>query len=258
MGNQYTKIKNELDNVVHDIECCLISGLSVNEISILLDYGYSAVYNCIIRNGLKHYVSIKNIGKGNRYDEYYKKYENDHSLTKDVLFDCYWNKLMNLYEIADMFNVSASGVLYRLKKYDIKTRKTSEASKLMYERKPELREIHRKNANNGITGIFKKGNKYNNTSIERLFEEYCKLEDLVYNRQFQIYTGGHRYDFLVNGIILVEVDGVYWHDKETQIIKDNNHDKEASENGYFIIRFTDIQIKKTKGECFNEIKRYIE
>lgn len=257
MSNQYTKIKNQLDNVVSDIECCLIDGLSVNQISMLFGYGYSAIYNCIVRNGLKKYVSVKNIGKGTRYDEYNLQYNNNHKLTKEVLFKLYWEDLKDMYEIADTFNMSPSGVLYRLRKYNIPTRKRSEASKLLYKKNPELREVHRKNANNGVTGIFKKGNNYSNTGIERLFESYCISENMVYNRQFQIYPGGHRYDFLVNPNILVELDGVYWHDTDKQRIKDIEQENDARLNGYYIFRFTDTTIKETKGECFNDIKRHV-
>ena len=257
MSNQYTKIKNQLDNVVDDIECCLIDGMSVGEISDFFGYGYSSVYNCIIRNGLNHYVSVKNIGKGRRYDAYNIEYNKNHKLTRDVLFKLYWVDLLDMYEIADMFNVSASGILYRMRKYDIPSRNKSDAAKLLYKKNPGLREIHRKNANNGITGIFRKGNNYKNTNIEKMFEDYCIFENIVYNKQFQIYPGGHRYDFLVNSNILVELDGSYWHDRDNQRIKDDNHDNEARLNGYIIFRFSDLIIKETNGGCFNVIKRYV-
>jgi very-short-patch-repair endonuclease len=40
------------------------------------------------------------------------------------------------------------------------------------------------------------------------------------------------------------------------IIKDILHEEYAIENGFKIVRFTDKEIKETKGLCFERIKRH--
>jgi very-short-patch-repair endonuclease len=254
MPNQHSKLTNEVKTKLPEIKKLLEENYSVNEICKILGYKYAVVYNSICKNGLKHLVSVSSIGKSRTSRKRIEENEKNNPLSKKVLYDLYVIQKKDLYEIAEFFNISPSGVLFRMRKYKIETRKKEEAMKLMYEKKPELREVHRKNANLGITGVFRKGNNYSNTMIEQQFEKYCIENNIPYERSFQITPDTHRYDFLIYNKTIVELDGLYWHKKEKQKIKDKLHEKFAFENGYDVIRFTDKEIKKTKGECFGRIK----
>ena len=255
MPNQYTKITNELNLKVEEIKLLLEEKYSVNEISNIIGYKYAAVYNCIVRNNLKHLVSVNNIGKSRTSKKKIEMYNNTHVLNKEILYELYIIQQKNLYEISKSYNMSPSGVLFRMRIFGIKTRSKKEAIKIMYEKRPEIREQHRKNANLGITGVFKKGNNYSNTKIEQQFEKYCVDYDIPYVRPFQITSDTHRYDFLIYEKLIVELDGLYWHNREKQKIKDKLHEEYAIKNGYEIIRFTDKEIRETKGKCFDRIRK---
>lgn len=256
MPNQYTKLKNEIEQQVDNIKKLLEDNYSVSEISNMLGYKYAAVYNCIRRNNLKHLVNVSTIGKSRTFKKRYVDYNNTHKLNREVLHKLYNEEKKDLYEIAKLFNVSPSGVLYRMRKCEIKTRDNSEANKLLYEKKPELREVHRKNANEGLTGIFRRANNYLYTWIERDFENFCIENSIPYQRLFQITKDTHRYDFLIYDKLIVELDGVYWHNKPKQKMKDMLHEQYAKDNGFDVIRFTDVEIKRTKGKCFELVKNF--
>jgi very-short-patch-repair endonuclease/predicted DNA-binding protein YlxM (UPF0122 family) len=255
MPNQNTKITNELNKKVSEIEELLKDDYSVPEICNILGYKYAAIYNCICRNNLKHLVGVENIGKSRTFRKKYDDYNKNHLLNEEALHQLYVVEKKDLYEIAKIYNLSPSGVLFRMRRLGIKTRGKSEAIKLMYEKKPELRDVHRRNANLGLTGVFKKGNNYSNTKIEQHFEKYCIDNNIKYQRSFQITKDTHRYDFLIYDSIIVELDGLYWHNTEKQKIKDKAHEEWAVEHGYEIVRFTDKEIKETKGECFDRIRK---
>jgi very-short-patch-repair endonuclease len=256
MPNQFTKLKNEIDGKKDNIKKLLEDNYSVSEICNIMGYKYSAVYNCICRNDMKHFVSVENIGKSRTSRKRFDEYNENHILSKELLHRLYVIDKMDLYEISKKYNISPSGVLFRIKSLGLKTRTKSEAAKIMYEKKPELREVHRKNANLGLTGVFKKGNNYSNTKIEQQFEKYCVDNLISYKRPFQITKETHRYDFLIYENTLGELDGLYWHNREKQKIKDRLHEEYAIQNGYNIVRFTDKEIKETKGLCFERIKRH--
>lgn len=255
MPNQYTKLSKELDTKVEIIKSLLEDNYSVSEISKMLDYKYSSVYNCICRNGLKHLVGVEKIGKSRSFKKRYDDYNNSHPLSESVLYELYVIQQKDLYEISRIYNISASGVLYRMNIFGIPTRNKKDAIKIMYHKKPELRDVHRRNANLGLTGVFRKGNNYTNTKIEQYFEKYCVVNNIPYVKQFQITKDTHRYDFLIYEKTIVELDGLYWHDNEKQKEKDKNHIDFALTNGYNVVRFTDKEIKETKGRCFERIRQ---
>lgn len=258
MSNQFSVITKEIESKLNEIESMLKNGYSVSEIQKkLIKYSYSGIYNCIQRNGLSHYVSTKNIGKSRTYKKMLDDYDNNHKLNFETMNHLYNVEKKDLYEIAKIFGVSPSGVLYRMRKLGVKTRNKSEASEVLYMKKPELRETHRKNANEGIIGVFRKGNNYSNTWIEIAFREYCELHNIQFYPQFQITKDTHRYDFLIGKNILVELDGTYWHNKPKQKERDVLHEKYAIDNDYIVLRITDKQIRETRGECFEIIKRYV-
>lgn len=253
MANQYSNLKKEIDSKIKEIEDLLIKGFSAKEISKILDYGYSTVYNAIKRHNLDHFIGVHKNGKSQTSREYVKRIQ---KFDSETLFREYHMNNLNLYEIAKKYNMSASGVLYYARKLGIKTRDKSEANKLLYQKHPELREIHRQNAYDGLTGIHNPNFNRRETKIEKLFEEYCKSNAIKYEKQYQINGEGHRYDFLVEEKIIVEVDGNYWHNTPKQKSLDQTHNDIALSNGYIIIRFTDKEIKNTKGKCFDKLKKY--
>lgn len=255
MSNQFSVITKEIKSKLNEIESMLKNGYSVSEIQKeLVKYSYSGIYNCIQRNGLSNYVSTKNIGKSRTYKKMLDNYDNAHELNFETINHLYNVEKKDLYEIAKIFGVSPSGVLYRMRKLGLQTRNKSEAIALMYIKKPGVREKHRTNANLGLTGVFKSGNNYSFTWIEKSFLIYCETNNIPYKRPFQIVPDGHRYDFLVRDKIIVELDGCYWHNKPKQKEKDLLFEEQAKAGGYDIIRFTDKEISKTKGKCFEIIK----
>lgn len=252
MPNQKTYITKQLDAKIHQIESLLEGGFSVSEIARTMSYGYAAVYNAIKRHNLSHYVSVNNNGKSKTTKGYVKSLQ---KFTRDELFDLYHNKKMNLYEIADAYDISASGVFQYMKKLGIDTRSKSEANQILYEKNPELREVHRQNAYDGKTGIHRRHTRQNSW-IEREFEKFCIAESIPYEKQYQIDKMDHRYDFKIYNNILVELDGEYWHNTPKQRKVDHRNESIAQSKSYVIIRFTDRQIKQTKGRCFNGLKQF--
>ena len=254
MPNQNTIITKTLDANIDLIETMLKNGFSVAEISKKIGYGYSGVYNAVRRNGLEKYISVKNNGKSqtaHTYNESRIKFSKE-QLEKEYLFN-----ENTLEDIAKKYGCSASNICIYLKKYNIKARTKSEASVLAYEKHGEkIRDKHRQNAYEGKTGIHMKGRSRTSTWIENVFEEYCIKSDIPFKKQYQINSKGHRYDFLIYDNILIELDGTYWHNTEKQKMLDERHNCLAKYYGYDIIRFTDLEIKKTKGECFDEIRKY--
>jgi len=257
MPNQFSVITKEIQLLLPEFEKLLKMGYTLNEIQQIHNkYSYTGIYNCIKKNGLSNYISVKNNGKSRTHKKRLCDFDNNHKLNKETLEKLYCVDKLDLYEISKIYGVSPSGVLYRMRKFNIKTRNKSEASKIIYTKKPYLREVHRKNANIGKTGIFRKCNNYSNTWIEREFEKYCIENNIKFQRQFQITQDTHRYDFLIGKKTIVELDGLYWHNKQKQKEKDKSHEEFAKQNGYVIIRFTDKQIKETKSECFKIIRNY--
>lgn len=246
------RIGNELDKLINRIKILLEDNYSVAEISKMIGYGYSGVYNAIQRHGMNDLVSVKNTSRTAR-----SYLDSKLRFTKEQLIDEYVQQKNNLYEIAKKYNMTPSNVFLYMKKYGIKRRNKSEANVILYQRRgEELREKHRQNGYNGISGIHRKGRKSKETNIEKIFEKYCIDNNFLYQKQFQINSMGHHYDFLVNNTIIVEIDGNYWHNTEKQKKLDERHSNLAKAAGYAIIRFTDTEIKQTKGKCFDELKSY--
>lgn len=254
MANQFTKTKRELDAKLDDIKDLLLQGYSASEIAKLLGYGYAAIYNAICRNNLRQYIGVDKNGKSKSSREHYKNRE---KFDYVCLYEEYVVNKLDLYEIGRKYNTSPANVLLYMRKFGINTRTKSEAIRLQYEKNGDtLREKHRQNAYAGITGIHRKGVKRTETWIEKDFEKFCIDNEIQYKKQFQIESKGHRYDFLIYDKLLIELDGDYWHNTEKQRRLDEKHNLLANENGYDIIRFSDSDIKKTKGMCFERIIDY--
>ena len=254
MPNQKSHITKSVNLNIKHIEKLLIEGFSVSEVSKTLCLSYAAIYNGIRRHNMSHLVSVSKNGKSKTSKQYHNRIQ---KFDYDTLEVEYIDNKLNLYEIADKYNMSASSVFLYMKKLGISTRSKTEASLLMYEKKPEIKDTLRQLAFDGVTGIHNKNFNRRETWIEKTFEKFCQENNITFIKQYQIDGKGHRYDFLVLNKLLVELDGVFWHNTNKQKMLDEEYNRLAIQHGYDIIRFTDRDIKKTKGQCFNEIRKFI-
>lgn len=86
------------------------------------------------------------------------------------------------------------------------------------------------------------------TSIEKLVKNKLKKVGISFRQEVKI--GKYHADFMIgNSNILIECDGDYWHSLPQAIIKDKNRDAILQRKGFQTIRFTETEIKKTKGSC---------
>jgi very-short-patch-repair endonuclease len=152
---------------------------------------------------------------------------------------------LTLREVGEKLGVDKSAISQFLKKngYDVKSLGQSRFWT------DERREHFRKLCNEGKVGVFRQGNKwkYHTTSIEREFMRVADEMNIEYKRQYNIIKGGHQYDFyLPNYNLIVEMDGVYFHSMEHQATKDREQEEVATEQGYKLIRITDVELKNNK------------
>lgn len=174
----------------------------------------------------------------------------------DVLFDLYWKQGKRMSDIGKTYNVSSGSVCNWFAELGLLARDYTERVKMWMD--DAHKDHFRKLANEGRIGVHKwKGEWQGNrtTSIEASLESWLSENNINFIREYQIEKESHRFDFLLLGTnLLIETDGVYFHNRPSQIIKDDLQEKYAKEKGYKVIRFTDIEIKKTQGKCFEAIK----
>lgn len=65
-------------------------------------------------------------------------------------------------------------------------------------------------------------------------------------------------DFLIMHAIVVEIDGVHWHEHGKQPMKDERRDEAMKKLGLRILRFTDVDIDEHPSECAEKIQSEIE
>lgn len=95
-------------------------------------------------------------------------------------------------------------------------------------------------------------NKGYTTSIERKMMKELRRRKIKYKYQFPI--SGKFVDFLIKGTnLLVECDGVYWHNK----YNDKKRDKILNKSGFDVLHFTDTEINKDIVGCVDEIERIV-
>lgn len=69
----------------------------------------------------------------------------------------------------------------------------------------------------------------------------------------EVKIGKYYADFLItNSNLIIECDGEYWHRSNLSKERDSQKDKFLSVRGYKVIRFTEQQIKETKGDCVHQ------
>lgn len=236
----------------------LDSGKNLSEACYQLNLEYHYVYRRV-KKYIGNQININRNGKSIAAKEWDKKQRKIKDDDRNLLYKMYIVDMKDMYEIAKYFNCSPAAVLYSMRRFKIPSRTKSEAIKNTFIKNPEIIEKHRKNANLGIIGVHKKGNNYSNSWIELAFQKWCQNNNIENIRSYSIIPGTHRYDFyLPKNKLLVECDGLYWHNSEIQKIKDKKHEEFAHENGYNVIRFTDKEIKESKSNCFDKILEFIK
>lgn len=232
--------------------------IPTNEIINLLEEGKSLLSICDERGLPYHtvYGRIKKmrpelLSRGDRSEDTLKRMSEAQAKPipiNDMVAD--YKSGMSMREVGEKYGVSAATIHHRLKKEGV------ELNDLKIYWTEERKAVQKKKANDGEIGVHLHGrNGYRNpSSTEGEFIKYCKNNGIEIEPQFQIMAGGHRYDFRISGSnVLVELDGVYWHNPEKQREKDTHQEIEAMEYGYEVIRFTDVEIAKSGSKCFDSI-----
>jgi len=231
---------------------CLNAGYTTKE--------YNSIYRYIKKYRPDISICVKNNGKTKRHLIRLEQRTNSIP-TKKVLKELYVVQKKLMKEIANQFGVSVPTVCIWMKNYKIPARSNSEKAKMVW-MDEEKRDHLRKMANEGKIGVFHSDSKWRNgkpTWIESFLMEWLDKNQIPYNYQWQFSPTTHRYDFRISDYsILVETDGLYFHNRSKQKQKDELHDIEAYERGFKVIRFTDKQIKETNGQCFERILHEIQ
>jgi very-short-patch-repair endonuclease len=241
-------LKSECDSL---LSYCTGKGYSPNIYRSL--YVYIKKYRSDIS------LNISNNGKTIRHKSHLQK-RLSQIPSKDTLIRLYENEKRLMKDIAREFGVSCPTVCYWFKRYGIEARSKSEVNSMRMT--DEARDHLRKLANSGRIGVFSNDKKWRNgipTWIELSMMRWLDSNKIKYETQWQFEPSGHRYDFrLTDYKLLIETDGVFFHNREKQKSKDVLHEKEANDRGFCVIRFTDKQIKESKEECFKEIHYEIQ
>lgn len=169
----------------------------------------------------------------------------------------YFEENMTYSEISSLMGIAKGKISKLFKENCIQPKSMKDYNDRIWTE--EKREEQRQKCYNGEIGVHsQKCNAYRYTEPERYFSAWCEENSIAFVRQYQISPGTHRYDFLLGDKLLVEIDGVYWHTRKEQIEKDRRFEKYASERGYTVLRFTDVEIRETSGECFNSVRSHLE
>lgn len=90
------------------------------------------------------------------------------------------------------------------------------------------------------------------TSIEALVRKALEKKGINFKQEERI--GKYYADFLISDLkLIIECDGEYWHRSSFAKNRDLRKDKFLMVNGYEIYRFTEKEIKESKGNCVQRI-----
>lgn len=241
MSKYSRQLINYYEIVIEEIQ----NGESLKHVCEKHDLNYYAFYKKIKKENpgiLKR--DWKSLSKKKRYSESQKI-----RLDEKRICEMYTNKLISARKIAKEFGVAQNTILRILRENGIKKNNQS-----LYWT-DEMREAQRQKCHDGEIGIHAQGvGAYRFTKPEKDFVAWCDAKGIEYTRQYQIEAGKHRYDFIIGRtFLLVEIDGEFWHNTYEQKKKDLEFEREAKENGFTVVRFSDTIIRETKAECFNDI-----
>jgi very-short-patch-repair endonuclease/predicted DNA-binding protein YlxM (UPF0122 family) len=253
-GIKDPSIKKEIDENIDSVISSLETGESLRQICKDLSANYWQMYAAIKERRPEILSRKKNEIHRDRISEAHLK--DRPKIQKNELHELYHIEKKTMKEIANLFDVPNNYIRTLIHKYSIPVRSYSERAELVWTE--EARERQRKLAYDGIIGIhLQSEGAYRFTQPERAFAKWCDENDVDYTRQYQIQSGTHRYDFLINDVgILVEIDGVYWHSTDEQKELDRKFEEYASDHGYLVIRFTDFEINDTKCKCFERLLQW--
>lgn len=169
---------------------------------------------------------------------------------KHILEQLYITQHLSAQEIADLLGYKHHGqVIEEMKFYSIPRRTYQEAGALLYQKRPEKRNLHREQFYAGVTGP----KQATITSLEKKFMDWATNNGIKFTYQFQIRSNWHRYDFLLNGTnVIVEMDGDFWHSSPEHLERDQKFDETARRYGYIVVRIRESQVQ-SNNNIFNEL-----
>ena len=166
----------------------------------------------------------------------------------------YWGQNCSLSDLVKRFGYSCSAAVVRdFKLYGIPRRSYKDAGKAKYQNDPEFKQ-------RVLVGFEKSREAWSSgkkTWIESWCAEWLEQHNLPYVYQYQIpqttSTLRHYFDFYIPSLhLLIEMDGVYWHQDEQQIQNDKFFDATAKKAGYNIMRISDAELKLKGMGAFDE------
>lgn len=185
---------------------------------------------------------------------------NPPKVSKEELEYWYWSQNQSLWEIAERFGYSnGMAVLRDFKHYGILTRDHSAAGKAKYASSP----IYKDKVLSGFEQSRKHWCAGKKTWIEQWCAEWLDSNHIIYEYQYQlpiqISNLRHYFDFFLPEFgLLIEMDGVYWHQGDKQIQRDNFFDASARHSGFMVVRITDDECKMKGMTIFNEkLEKYV-
>lgn len=90
------------------------------------------------------------------------------------------------------------------------------------------------------------------TSIEALIRKALKRKGINFEQEARI--GKYYADFLISNLkLIIECDGEYWHRSNFAKKRDLRKDEFLAIKGYEVYRFTEKEIKESKGNCVGRI-----
>lgn len=84
-----------------------------------------------------------------------------------------------------------------------------------------------------------------------------KLISSMLTLEMQVGVGRYRFDFLVNGCQVIEIDGAAWHSSPEQIERDRIRDEYSVEQGYKVLRIPAKVVFNTPDKAISQVKAAI-
>lgn len=241
------RIENIEEKTQAEIKKLFDGGKSISEISKQLQLNYYDIRR-YIKEFSKNDHRVNN-GKGFSYDRANLKRRKISDTDIAIVKKLYCEDKLSLWEIGKKYDTTAATVSNYLKRHGVKVKSKKEASAVVYERYPELRDHFRSLVHKGITG-YPVGKR--ESWIEAYCREWLTMNGYSFQQEFQIDNEGHSYDFCVNDI-LIEMDGEYWHNTKDQATRDLEFERIANQHGYTVVRITDKEIRD-RGDSIMEEK----
>ena len=95
------------------------------------------------------------------------------------------------------------------------------------------------------------------SSIEIIMAKELSNRNISFIQQ-KIMLGKYRVDFLIDDdTIIIECDGLYWHNLPGIQKKDKIRDKILEEKGFIVLRFWEDKIRNNISQCVDKIEEYL-